>query len=68
MGMSEPEARRQGEKERAEIRVLSDIFTPILENIRIARVTMPRTMIFCRTMDDCSSLYFLFMTTSYSVP
>jgi ATP-dependent DNA helicase RecQ len=36
---------------------ISEIFSPVLDDIMALRTNMPRTMIFCRTMNDCSSLY-----------
>ena len=37
---------------------VSEVFTPILEEIRILRTKTLRTIIFCRTINDCSSVYF----------
>ena len=39
---------------------ISEVFGSILTELRLKRVKMPRTIIFCRTMNDCSALYFFF--------
>ena len=35
-------------------------FASIVEDIRCQRKSFPRTLIYCRTMNDCSSIYFCF--------
>ena len=35
-------------------------FASIVEDIRCQRKSFPRTLIYCRTMNDCSSIYFFF--------
>ena len=37
-----------------------DAFLPIKEDITTLRIKTPRTIIFCRTINDCSSLYYFF--------
>ena len=39
---------------------LHDAFASLLEQIRKERASTPRTIIFCRTMDDYANLYLLF--------
>ncbi|XP_019861292.1 PREDICTED: uncharacterized protein LOC105315307 isoform X1 [Amphimedon queenslandica] len=35
-------------------------FTPVLDNLRRERAAYSRTIIYCRTMDDCANLYLFF--------
>ena len=38
-------------------------FTPMLEKLMKERVSFPRTIIYCRTMDDCANLYLFFQNS-----
>ena len=42
---------------------LEEVFAPLVEELKRLRLSMERTIIFCRTYDDCSMLY-LFMRDS----
>lgn len=39
---------------------IASTFTPILDELKIARECLPRTIIFCRKYSDCSDLYTFF--------
>lgn len=38
------------------------LFQPILERVRLERKTMPKTIIYCRSYNNCSNLYIYFKT------
>ena len=39
---------------------VEDTFTSLLEKLRKERITFPRTIIYCRKMEDCANLYLFF--------
>ena len=39
---------------------LYDAFSPLLKHLKEQRLSTHRSIIFCRTMDDCANLYFFF--------
>ena len=39
------------------------IFKPLIEELRVSRINTKRTIVFCRTLKDCSDLYLFFRYT-----
>lgn len=42
---------------------LEEIFKPLIEELRVSRINTKRTIVFCRTLKDCSDLYLFFRYT-----
>ena len=41
-------------------KIIEDAFTPLPEEFRCRRTTMDRTIIFCRSYDSCTYMYYFF--------
>ena len=39
---------------------LEEAFSPLLKELKELRTALPRTVVFCRTMNHCSAVYFFF--------
>ena len=47
---------------------MTEAFNPMLEQLRIMRCDFPRTLVYCRTFNNCGTLYLYFLGSGFTEP